>query len=65
MKFQGVEMLLQDDDVVTSQKGFLSKHEITGETFLVKKMKHIGLGHFVVIGDKEKIEVTNVSRKNN
>ncbi len=60
MNFQGVELLLQDDDIITSKKGFLEKSTITGETFLVKKMKHISKGHFVVIGYKEYIDVKKV-----
>jgi hypothetical protein len=57
MKFEGVEILLQEGDVLTSKKGFLQVSPVTKKSYLVHKQEYMGNGFWKVIGDK--IEVNS------
>jgi len=51
---------IQKDDVLTSKKGFLFKSPISKEWYICKKVKYSKEGFFVVIGEKEEVNVKDV-----
>lgn len=53
-----VLMKIQEGDTLTSKKGFLSKSPITDEWFVYWRVKYNGNGCFVILGDKESIDIT-------
>lgn len=52
-----VLMKIQEGDILTSKKGFLSKSPITDEWFIYWRVKYNGNGCFVILGDKESIDI--------
>lgn len=59
--FVPVNLHLQEGDIITSKKGILQKSAISDRNFLVKKLKFIRNGFFEVIGDKEEMDVKEVT----
>ena len=64
--WEGVVLNLQEGDVLTSKKGFLSESPITKEYFVYKKVKYNGKGCFTIMGNKRTIEIkkTTGDKKN-
>ena len=60
MKIDEVLLKIQKDDVLTSKKGFLFKSPISKEWYICKKVKYSKEGFFVVIGEKEEVNVKDV-----
>ena len=63
--WEGVVLNLQEGDILTSKKGFLSKSSITEEYFVYKKVKYNGNGCFEIIGNKRAIEINKITGKKN
>lgn len=64
-RFEGVEILLQKGDVISSKKGILIKGTLSGGSYIVKKTEYLGDGRWVTIGDKEPVDVTPVDKTSN
>lgn len=52
-----VLMKIQEGDILTSKKGFLSKSPITDEWFVYWRVKYNGNGCFVILGNKKSIDI--------
>lgn len=63
MEFDEMKMKIQKGDVITSKKGFISKSPISDEWYLYHKARYEGKGCLIVIGDKEKVNVTTHKRQ--
>jgi hypothetical protein len=59
--YEGCEVILTKDDIVTSKKGMLFKTNLTGkeEYYYVFKVKYLGDGHWEAI-KKEEAEATKI-----
>ncbi len=60
MKFEEPMIIIQKDDVIASKKGFLQKSPISNKHFIFHKQKYLGDGKWMIIGDKEEVEVTKL-----
>ena len=58
-----VLMKIQEGDILTSKKGFLSKSPITDEWFIYWRVKYNGNGCFVILGDKKSVSITQNSKR--
>lgn len=61
-RFEGVEILLQEGDILSSKKGILIKGSLSGGSYIIKKTKYLGGGRWLTIGDKEPVDVTPVDK---
>lgn len=63
MKWDEVLMKIQEGDILTSKKGFLSKSPLSGEWFIYWKVRYNGNGCFVIEGNKNVIEINQYTDK--
>lgn len=62
LKFETVQIDLQPGDVISSKLGIVQHSSLSGSKYLVKKVKYVGNGLFMAIGDKTTIEVNKKER---
>jgi hypothetical protein len=55
MKFEGVEVIIQEGDIISSKKGLLQISPVTKNKYLVFKQEYLGKGCWKVLGEKAKI----------
>lgn len=62
-EFDGVEIRMQKGDIISSKKGFLSKSPISKEWFIYTRARYEGNGCFVILSEKEAVNVKTYQRK--
>ena len=58
-----VLMKIQEGDILTSKKGFLSKSPISDEWFVYTRVKYNGNGCFVILSEKRTVDIIHKSEE--
>lgn len=54
--YEAVSLRLRIGDIITSENEIIIQSEVTGKTYLVKKLKYLGDGLFEALSEKEEVK---------